>query len=459
MKIKRGLTSLIIVSAMILSCSGCSTNGKLVNHMTDKELALTSVTELMLLDEPWYDPGAGAVEGSYDYFRGCVAYETGPDGLISRMIVHSNPYTCLSISPDYRGGAGHAVFSYDNCNAELAFDDYHDFQDQLCDLIDIGIADGDIERLKGDMIYNDIIRFMDALINGSAVYLEDGVSDGFLDGCSRTLLPTSDSFYWEFNGDEIVALGDSIKEYHFYDEELDMTFIVHVTTPPGYKDGGSYPAVVMTDAVWRLQSIPSLVNEMEEGRGEPSILITLGLDYSIDNWDNEVRANVFCDHKDEFLDFITDNMMPYLGNIYRIDYSRSCLFGHSQGGVFAHYAAFNSDRYENQPFSRYIVASPAFWSPYFTCVEGYEGFMDEYGYFGRNKDLGKKIIIVAGADEDPDYTPYYGESDTTLEGVAHLKSRLDGYGVDDYVCKIYDGANHFTYLSDMLVEYLDGSLK
>ena len=34
-----------------------------------------------------------------------------------------------------------------------------------------------------------------------------------------------------------------------------------------------------------------------------------------------------------FIAFITDNLMPYLGEKYSFDYGRSTLFGHSQGGV------------------------------------------------------------------------------------------------------------------------------
>ena len=47
----------------------------------------------------------------------------------------------------------------------------------------------------------------------------------------------------------------------------------------------------------------------------------------------------------------------------------------------------NFDLYENRPFAEYIIGSPAFWTPYFTCVSDYEEYKDEYGYFERNETL------------------------------------------------------------------------
>jgi predicted alpha/beta superfamily hydrolase len=147
-------------------------------------------------------------------------------------------------------------------------------------------------------------------------------------------------------------------------------------------------------------------------------------------------------------------MMPYLSGIYRFDHDGSTLFGHSQGGVFTHFAAFNYDRYENRPFAKYIIGSPTFWTPYFTCVSNYEEYKNEYGYFDRNDSYDRELFITAGDSEDEDYREYYGDNDSTLEGVEHLKERLDGHGVT-YKTKIYK-SNHYQYVSGMLVEYAAG---
>ena len=94
---------------------------------------------------------------------------------------------------------------------------------------------------------------------------------------------------------------------------------------------------------------------MENGEAAPVILVSLGYDYNIDGTDNDNRITYFIQKGSMLLDFITDNLMPYLGENYSIDYTNSTLYGHSNGGVFTHEALFQSDLYENQPFGNYII--------------------------------------------------------------------------------------------------------
>lgn len=155
-----------------------------------------------------------------------------------------------------------------------------------------------------------------------------------------------------------------------------------------------------------------------------------------------------------FLNFITDNLMPYLGECYQLDYSKSALYGHSLGGVFTHYAVFNSDLYANQPFGNYIIGSLAFWSPYFQPLESSEDYSAEYGYFERNSNLDKKFFICGGEFEDPYYADYYGNCETTLEGIESLMKRLEEYGVTSAERKIYENASHYDFIPEMLSEFL-----
>ena len=234
-------------------------------------------------------------------------------------------------------------------------------------------------------------------------------------------------YSWELDEDAVAAIRDQVTEYHLHDDELNRDFVVHVAVPKGYEeaakktagedagtDGDSaFPAVVLTDAVWRFNDICKLLAEMEAGRAKPQILISIGQDYSISNSDNMERAAVFCEGKDKFLDFITDNLMPYLGEIYAIDYENSTLFGHSLGGVFAHYALCHSDCYENQPFGCYIIGSPAFWSPYSREMSDYGEQAGDYGFLERNARVSKRVIVTAGSDEDEDYAEYFEDGDST----------------------------------------------
>ena len=142
--------------------------------------------------------------------------------------------------------------------------------------------------------------------------------------------------------------------------------------------------------------------------------------------------------------------MPYLNASYSIDFSQSALYGHSLGGTFTHYAAFQSDLFENQPFQYYIIGSPAFWSPYFLESESNPPeYQMEYGYFDRNTSFSKTLYVCGGEQEDAYYAPYYGENDSTLEGITHLMGRLKAEGVTTAECKIYADSNHYAYIPEM----------
>ena len=82
-------------------------------------------------------------------------------------------------------------------------------------------------------------------------------------------------------------------------------------------------------------------------------MVTIGYDYSVNGTEMGVRAKYFYEEREKFIDFITNNLTPYLSEMYNIDFERSAFYGHSAGGVLSHNAAFTSDLYENQPFKYY----------------------------------------------------------------------------------------------------------
>ncbi|MDR9829541.1 hypothetical protein RCJ22_28545, partial [Vibrio sp. FNV 38] len=96
-----------------------------------------------------------------------------------------------------------------------------------------------------------------------------------------------DGMYWDFDEAQVSKIRDSIHEYHFYDEELDQKFTVHVTTPPSYDASKRYPALVLTDAVWRFNDVAALFDAMEKGEAAPQFIITIGFEYDTDGWDNK----------------------------------------------------------------------------------------------------------------------------------------------------------------------------
>lgn len=369
------------------------------------------------------------------------------------------PYVLPNSELNYDGGEFEFTYSKFSDDGEVVTETVHfnNFEDYL-DWIrkfdtESGYTEAEIEQ--------DILRVQiayDALESGDYVILPKGT----VDVTDRSLyydFKDGNGDYrdtWEFDRDSVEAIKDSVDEINIYDEELDRPFVVHVTLPPDYDKDKTYPVFFLTDGIWRFGNCPELRKCMENGEAAPVILVSLYYSYDVTDPDQWIRYNDLVIERDKLLNFITDNLMPYLCKNYNIDCDNSTLYGHSDGGVFTHNAVFNSDRYENQPFGHYIIGSPALWGLYHYNLDNNmtnDDVLNDYGYFDRNETLDKSIFLCAGSLEDPDYAHKYREGDdTTLEGVAKLKERFEAHGVD-FTHKLYE-SHHYQYIPEMLVEYL-----
>ena len=405
-----------------------ATTGKLQNKMSEQERNRVSVGKLSLFreteagttnDKPvveieWMDYDAlytlfteqKETEVLSEEAYQEILQSLHPDTVIANNIKVDGRYY-LGFAPpyQYKGGEVSGTAGTDMEEVTFSCADFAEFSNWYRDYCNQRAISGTISQEEADQEYADMLT----------------VWQSVMDGTDQS--PKSENFKsnWEFDAEEVLKIRDSVSEISIYDEELDTTFLVHVTLPPDFDASQTYPMFVMTDGVWRFGDHPALWNMMKNEEAEDVILVSIGYDLELDGTDNAVRAVYFCEKKDLFLDFITDNLMPYLSECYSIDFAQSGLYGHSLGGVFTHYAVCNSDLFENQPFQYYIIGSPAFWSPYFLPnADNPPAYQSEYGYFDRNDTLNKTLYVCGGEQEDADYEEYYGENDSTLEGISHL---------------------------------------
>lgn len=475
-------------------------NTKLTNHMTDKERDNVKVGELTVFDheqksasdiipqegvwleiwtpeyqkEYWShymeenpsDENVQEIIDSIDETNIDVIHSAYVDGHMVCASLPSSDYdgreittmdiTALNINgePHYYDEnnneitANEAEELFNDSSQEKTYSNFDEYKSRLHKEVELYAELGSIEKINVEQEYERVIRVWEAVIDKSYNELSAGSTEHL-----NNILYHNDPV-WEIDHDATEEIAEFVSEISIYDEELDSNFIIHVTLPPDYDSEKTYPAYVLTDGVWRFGNHPELRKAMENGKADDALLVSIGYDYSINGMDDENRIKYFCDKNKEFLDFITDNLMPYLGEQYKIDFGNSTLYGHSLGGTFTHYAVFNSDRYDNQPFGNYIIGSPAFWSPGFLPYSNAYEYKTEYGYFDRNDTLEKRIFICAGADEDPVYEEYYGDNDSTLEGVENLTKRLTDYGFTNFECKIYPDSEHYQFIPEMLVETL-----
>lgn len=468
---------------------------KLINHMTDKELQNTKAGELTVFDhEQIKIPEEGiyfeiwSSEDAKEYWSHFIENHPNDDYFTKNEIqeiidsidenyddtIHSafvdGHMLCSSLpSSNYDGGEityfkSDCIYRTDDSGEhildkngneitqeeadklvyEVKLNNFDEVKEKIHKDIEDMVNFGTIKQSEVENEYERTIRAWEAIINKSYIELEYGTTDKYL----------YQDCVWEIDHDATAEIEEFVSEISIYDEELDTNFIVHVTLPPDYNSEKTYPAYVLTDGVWRFGNHPELRKEMENGKASDVLLVSIGYDYSMNGMDDTNRKKYFCEKDKEFLDFITDNLMPYLGEQYNVDFSNSTLYGHSLGGTFAHYAVFNSDKYENQPFGNYIIGSPAFWSPGFLPYANLSEVKSEYGYFDRNNILEKRIFICAGENEDPVYEEYYGDNDSTLEGVENLTKRLESYGFTNFECKLYSHSGHYEFIPEMLKEVL-----
>lgn len=434
---------------------------ELVNKMTETERSRVSKHALTLLDEP-VNPAEAEHKVSLLYVP--IPTESSAE---SAEDVSYNLYVFIDgirfydgiWMPEYdENGMSFTVYGYNEETGEeyeeenvtcATFEEYLDWAKENYKKTG-GYSDDFIESR---ILQIKIVR--EAMKSGDYEILPEGS----IDPNDRSLNdPFADPFadyrnVWEYDRAAVEAIKDSIDEISVYDEELDTEFLVHVTLPPDYDKNKTCPVFFLTDGVWRFGNHTELRKVMENGDAADVILVSLGYNYKTDGTNAYYRFMHLIQERDKLLDFITDNLMPYLGENYNIDYANSSLYGHSNGGVFAHNALFKSDLYENQPFGNYIIGSPAFWGLYDEVFDlDADGCQSDYGYFDRNDALDKKVFLCGGSLEDPDYADSYNGHDTTLEGLAKLNERLSSHNAS-VIYKLYE-SHHYQFIPEMLTEFL-----
>ena len=475
---------------------------KLINMMSEAERASVSVGELTLLDEPWnnvepdeFESGVFLEEWSRDDFisnyREQLEYaeNSGDDEYAAWLREYldelkSDDDYCSIVTASVCGslvdnvflpnwnqfihaadvaerfrtgniGTIYGTFSYGNGENDYStyceeIGDYEQYKSWLAGFLSDEVEKKHITKIVADRKYEITTAFYDALIAGEYKIVPCD------DIAKRKVI--YDNFgkkgsAWEFDREEVEAIKDSITEIHLKDDAIIPGFVCHVVTPPDYDENKTYPIMLLSDAVWRFGDIPAMRREMEEGRAQKQILASIGFDYRWANTDDNMRGQYLIIEAQQMDDFITNDLMPLLTEMYSIDCEASTFFGHSNGGYFSHYMLFHSDMYENQPFGRYIIGSPSLWSR----DDIYDTVIGDYGYWERNETLGKEAFITVGALEDPDYQAYFGNCDSTIVGAERLTERIREHG-GSVVYKPYEDSHHYQYIPDMLIEYIDGRM-
>ena len=277
--------------------------GTLQNQMSEQEQKRVSVGALTLLGQNTADASSSeqpVVEvelwdnldylnwmeehqeqfSEQDYQKQVDFYQSNSFTSIHGALIDGRYYTGFLPSYGYTGGA----LDYSSDTGEMIHaDTFEAFQPMYRDYLDQQVKTGEMTQEESDQTYADMLVLFQSVMNETYEVLEEPIET----------ISTGEDFKdkWEFDADAVASIADSVQEISMYDEELDTTFIIHVTLPPDFDAEKTYPMFVMTDGVWRFGNHPALWNLMQEKAVEDVILVSIGYDFQLDGTDNTETAD------------------------------------------------------------------------------------------------------------------------------------------------------------------------
>lgn len=160
-----------------------------------------------------------------------------------------------------------------------------------------------------------------------------------------------------------------LSEEYFVSARVDEPYLLRIRVPPGYDPSGArrYPLVVQLDPTFAgLEQYAITVGLVSEAAaaGEGPEAIVVGVDYD----DPTLRERDYLppeppdptfdgEGADRFYRVLTEELLPELQDRHAIDPQRRYLLGHSNGGIFAWYAALRHGSDAGAPPLAGIVAA------------------------------------------------------------------------------------------------------
>jgi predicted alpha/beta superfamily hydrolase len=204
--------------------------------------------------------------------------------------------------------------------------------------------------------------------------------------------------------------GDSlVSEIKIYSRILDEERTVSIALPRGYEeDTKGYPVLYVLDAEGKtvFSGCVSTVNGLNEKRLVPRML-TVGI------WNtnrNRDMIPVSVPHRpgsgssENFLNFITDELMPYIKKNYRIT-DFSLLYGMSNSALFTLYALLERP----ETFDAYIASSPMIGH----CPDYIMKKAETFGKLDHLED--RSLFMIYGTKDSQRVTEYVPDFQKYLE--------------------------------------------
>ncbi len=258
------------------------------------------------------------------------------------------------------------------------------------------------------------------------IFYCSGIPAQDLDSSNSPILPKV-----EIAGTQLLKIHSDI---------VNQDYDLYINLPANYSDTSKgYPVVYLLDAQWDFSLVSAIYGEQYYDGFLPGLII-VGITWGGDNPNYDtLRARDFTPihlkpldnfgNAPKFLEFIKNELVPFIDSKYRTDKNDRTLMGSSLGGLFTLYTLFN----ETNLFERYALTSPA--------LKWGKGIINNYeaNYSKNNSKLPAKLYTGIGEYEDPsDFQKFtdklklrnYRDLEfmkQIIKGVGHSGGKAEGY--------------------------------
>jgi len=197
---------------------------------------------------------------------------------------------------------------------------------------------------------------------------------------------------------------------NFTSRETGVDYVLYISLPAGYRQTSrKYPVLMLLDADYAFAIAHNVVDHFAR-RNNLEELILVGIAYKGKSRDmatyrkNRVRdytpsavtsgvynheISSYSGGGKQFLRFISRELIPFLGENYRVTADRG-IVGHSLGGFFAAWTLIHSPAV----FNRYIIISPSLW------YDDHLIFQSDFSQLTAVPDADIRVFFGVGSHEN-----------------------------------------------------------
>jgi len=225
------------------------------------------------------------------------------------------------------------------------------------------------------------------------------------------------------------SLYNAIEKY-MYSEVVADSFYILVSIPDDYYSTDKrYPVLYVLDGDIAFGMAASIARYLQIGENIPELII-VGIGYgSLDKSAGEKRRRDYrptqAGDAENFLNFLEEELLPFIDNNYRTVPGERAINGYSIGGLFGLYTLFTKP----EIFNRYIIGSPSLTWDNYSIYNFEESSSEKIG----EKKIGLFISVGSEESDEKYFEP--------IDGLVTQIQERNYTGVT-LEAKVFDGSTH-----------------